>query len=179
MTLGLGIRKIHIRFKFIKKKEWRVFVMDYSIEEIKNKLDISIGILFKNDSFLLRYNANERSVSHKLVEYLQVQFPDWNVDCEYNRNGLYKKELEGISECSKQRNTDRIFPDIIIHLRNTNKNLLVIEIKTKNQDSICDIRKLELFTSQNGEYRYILGAFIKFNQLNDPVLRWFEDGQEI
>lgn len=38
-------------------------------------------------------NANERSMTHKFAEHLQKYFPGWNVDCEYNRNGVSPKLL--------------------------------------------------------------------------------------
>ncbi len=149
--------------------------MTYNLKEIKAKVNVAIGVLFKNDAFLLENEVNERSVSHKLAEYLQMQFPDWNVDCEYNRKGNARKTLEGIRECSEERTTDRVFPDIIIHQRNTKNNLLVVEIKTKDEDPICDIRKLKLFTSDR-KYKYNFGLFIKFNRDEKPILKWFKDG---
>ena len=151
--------------------------MQYELDEIKKKINIAIDILFKNDSFLLEKDVNERSISHKLAEYLQILFPEWHVDCEYNKKMLSTKTLENISECSEQRKTDRIYPDIILHQRNTDKNLLVIEIKTKNQDSICDVRKLELFTQKNGDYEYDWGLFIKFDNTEKPSLTWFKEGK--
>ena len=152
--------------------------MKYEHDEIKKKVNIAIDILFKNDSFLLENNVNERSISHKLAEYLQILFPEWHVDCEYNKKMLSKKTLEGISECSEQKKTDRIFPDIIIHQRNTNKNLLVIEIKTNNKDNPCDIRKLKLFTKIGGKYVYDWGLFIKFDKNEKPSLTWFYNGKK-
>ena len=150
----------------------------YQEEEIKNKVNIAIGVLFKNDSFLLENNVHERSIAHKLAEYLQVQFLDWNVDCEYNLKGLDTKVLDGIRQCSEQKKTDRVLPDIMIHKRDTNHNLVVVEIKTNNQEDACDIEKLRLFTSRNGGYKYILGLFIKFDRNNKPSMRWFKDGNE-
>jgi len=150
----------------------------YTNEEIKRKVNIAIGILFKNDSFLLENNVHERSIAHKLAEYLQIQFLDWDVDCEYNLKELEIKELEGISQCSSHRATDRVLPDIIIHKRNSNYNLLVVEIKTNYQDDAYDIEKLKLFTANNGEYKYVLGLFIKFNRSNNPSMRWFKNGHE-
>lgn len=148
---------------------------NYSTDEIKKKVRISLGILFKNDSFLLENDTNERSVAHKLAEYLQMQFPDWNVDCEYNRKGLDQKILDGIHECSEQKKTDRVYPDIIVHKRNTDDNLLVVEMKIKDEDC-CDIEKLKKFTSASGDFKYRLGLFIKFNERKP--LRWFENGIE-
>lgn len=148
----------------------------YSDEDIRKRTGIALGILKKNDSFLLKEDVHERSVAHKLAEYLQYQFPDWNVDCEYNRKGIEIKRLEGLEECEEHGKTERVYPDIIVHERNTNNNLLVIELKKNDLKCSCDIRKLELFTSMKGEFCYILGLLI---QLDDPhmQLRWFKDGK--
>ncbi len=54
------------------------------IEEIYDKLEIAIESLFSNDNWLLEKDLSERSISHKLAEYLQPLFLDYNVDCEYN-----------------------------------------------------------------------------------------------
>jgi hypothetical protein len=151
--------------------------MDYSIQEIQEKVHITLGILFKNDAFLLENVVHERSIAHKLAEYLQVEFPDWHVDCEYNRKGRDEKILKGIHECLEQRKTDRIFPDIIVHLRNTDKNLLVVEIKPNDNSDPCDVKKLELLTKPDNGYEYKLGLYVRFNRLNKPVLEWFKDGQ--
>lgn len=46
----------------------------------------SLGELFTNDLSLLEDDASERSITHKLAEYLQKRIPDMHIDCEYNRN---------------------------------------------------------------------------------------------
>jgi len=152
--------------------------MSYSSGEIEQKLSKAIDSLLKHDGFLLENNVNERSISHKLAEYLQKQFQGWNVDCEYNRKGEATKTLGGIENCSEEIRTDLVFPDIIVHRRNTKENLLVIEIKTNDQDPVCDIEKLKLFTSDEN-YKYDFGLFIKFNSTSKPDLRRFENGQEV
>lgn len=50
--------------------------------------------LIKNDRYLLENQANERSQTHKLAEYLQDALPEWNVDCEYDRNMNDPKRLD-------------------------------------------------------------------------------------
>ena len=153
--------------------------MKYEHEEIKKKVNFAIDILFKNDSFLLEKDVNERSISHKLAEYLQILFPEWHVDCEYNRKMFNTtKMLEGIKGCSKQKKTDKIYPDIIVHRRATNDNLLVIETKKGEKDDLCDIRKLELFTEKGGKYVYEWGLFIKFLKTEKPSLTWFKNGKK-
>jgi len=112
---------------------------------------------------------------HRLACYLQKESPDYNVDLEYNRMNGYKKVLDGINECSEERRTDAIYPDIIVHKRGLKDNLLVIEIKTSKKSKICDLKKLELLTS-HPDFKYTLGLFIEFKHYQ-PVLKWFKNGK--
>jgi hypothetical protein len=153
----------------------------YSLREIIKNVEIALEMLGKNDRFLFEGDASERSITHKLAEYLQKQFPDWNVDCEYNRKGLNPKSLRGIKECAGHEDSDLVYPDIIVHLRNENSNLLVIEVKKKLLSPKCDYKKLELFTDTNGDYGYRLGLFIEFEKNNNflPRPTWFHRGKRI
>jgi hypothetical protein len=86
----------------------------------------SIRAFLKNDSNLLALNANERAITHKFAEYLAARFPNWDVDCEYDRLLEEAKKLRLRGEIT------RVIPDIIVHRRNTKNNLLVIEAKKDN-----------------------------------------------
>ena len=152
---------------------------NYSVQEIGKKLRICIEILYKKDLFLIENSVSERSISHKLAEYLQVGFQYWNVDCEYNIIYDQVKELKGINEFSAQRTTDRIYPDIIVHERNTDKNLVVIEIKV-NIEGDSDIKKLEKLTSTVSEFSYKFGYFIRFSKEGERhLIRRFQGGREV
>ena len=159
-----------------KRHNWQTKKLgEISDAEIKNRLRLALGFLIKNDGFLLDHAVHERSISHKLAEYLQDQFPDWHVDCEYNKHGLSKKELP--RKCAgKQENL--VYPDINDHHRNTNDNLLVFEIKPYNTTPVdeCDEAKLIKFTRSKGEYHYRLGIFIGFGRLGEPLIVWYRDG---
>ena len=169
----------------------RVDVSDWFVEndgsdpkepyKIMEKVKVAVGILLKNDAWLLENNVHERTITHKLGEYLQTQFPEWYVDCEYNRDGMESKALEAIHECDEERKTDRVVPDIIIHQRVKESekinNYVVIEVKTDDKKTDCDIKKLELFTS-DPKFRYKFGLFIKFKQKNTPEYRIFKNGRE-
>ena len=72
----------------------------FSLEEINGRICKSIIRFLTKDLFLLRGNVHERSVTHKLAEYLQQEFLDWNVDCEYNRKGVKPKKM-GLVMASK------------------------------------------------------------------------------
>lgn len=148
-------------------------------EEIRDKLYIALNQLSKNDLWLLHNNLNERTIAHKLAEYLQQIFPEYHVDCEYNRDveqhsGLKKVNiLKERYEAIKDKVVNglsidvSVFPDIIIHRRGTNKfNLLVIELKkstnTDNEARDFDIEKLHSFTDQSerNTLKYDFGVFL-------------------
>lgn len=158
--------------------------------EIKNKVEKSIKKFLKEDNLLLKIDSSELSVAHKLAEHLQMEFIKWNVDCEYNRENhdfLKKnpKRLEEyIAKCKKDKkpeiNGALVYPDIIIHHRLTNENLLVIELKktSNDDDGTCDKKKLNKFIEK---LKYEYGLFIKFNTTDDigiEELEWFTKDKE-
>lgn len=146
----------------------------FTNHQIEERLGIALRRLFDRDGFLLQHGAHERSVAHKLAEYLQEVFGrSRHVDCEYDLHGRLLKELDGIRECEEERKTDRIYPDIVVHVRDTDDfNTLVIEMKVRNLPVVCDALKLELMTSSNA-YRYQAGVLLQFDGLNEPKQRWF------
>jgi hypothetical protein len=137
-----------------------------SKDEVHNKVDQAIAQLIEKDAYLLKIDANERAISHRLGLYLQLLFEDWNVDCEYNRDLDNPKRLKtymGFFDADQRvwniAETDPItvFPDIIAHKRGTHDNLLIIEIKktTSKISSDFDYFKLKEFKYQYG-YKHAL-----------------------
>lgn len=121
-------------------------------EQIRKKIEIACNSFLKSDSYLLEVRVSERSMCHKLAEHLQRQFHFWHVDCEYNRNLDEIKKLRSDS-FSKDRS---VFPDIIVHERGTNHNLLVIEAKCSDSsvhEINSDMEKLRTYESSLG-YKY-------------------------
>ncbi|MGD0707436.1 MAG: hypothetical protein ABSA51_03170 [Anaerolineaceae bacterium] len=137
--------------------------MDLDNNDVKSKIHRSIDKLLRYDDHLLRYDVNERSISHQLAIYIQDNFPEWNVDCEYNRhlNEIKRLNLQLEQLESNDTNAKTVFPDIIVHHRGKDDNLLVIEIKksTNPQTSEYDCQKLIAFKSELG---YQIALFIKF-----------------
>jgi hypothetical protein len=114
--------------------------------EVRSKIETAYKKLLKKDLHLLEKDVNERSITHKLAEYLQSEFSEYHVDCEYNRNGLNKKVIDSFKEDIKSDDVEAVtvYPDIIIHHRGTNDNLVVIEAK-KNHNQEDDKKKLKLY----------------------------------
>jgi len=156
--------------------------MSYSFEEVKEKMECAISKLVKNDFYLLEMDANERSITHKLAEYLQQEFPDYDVDCEYNRHMGVQKYLkvpeENVGWDDAEAKT--VFPDIIIHNRgNDEDNLLIIETKKSSSNIGEDFDKDKIAAFMDGEYFYQFGLFIKFyvgdESDKEPSLEWYEN----
>ncbi len=131
-------------------------------EKIEQALKEALKTLLARDKEILRADINERTISHRLALYLEPYFGDWNVDCEYNRNHNDPKRLEIPRKMVRNDDTraSTVFPDIIIHKRDTNENLLVIEIKktTSREKDDFDLHKLKAFRNQIG---YKLAVFVK------------------
>lgn len=121
------------------------------------------------EKFLLCKDLNERTLTHKLAEYLQKYFQDYHVDCEYNRMMLEEEyitkrlnlKIENVNTNDITQKT--VFPDIIIHKRGNNlNNLVVIEVKKKenNHGKEFDLKKLKAFKK---ELNYKWAFYIEFN----------------
>ena len=94
-------------------------------ERIEQRLREALGTLYLRDAFLLEQNAHEISISHKLAEYVQREFPAYHVDCEYNRQGddALSKKLRSLIECQNVDSADderHVRPDILVHERGHN-----------------------------------------------------------
>lgn len=120
------------------------------------------------DRHLLHVDASERSISHRLAVHLASEFPDFDVDCEYNRVGFDVKRLT-LSE-RKARDDDleavTVFPDIVVHKRGSNEsNLLVVEMKkgSSNVSPRYDLEKLDAFRRELG-YRYSVHCTIGYGR---------------
>ncbi len=173
-----------------------------TIEEIKLIVEECLSGLFTKDIPLLQHDVSERSITHKLAEYLQMRFPEFNVDCEYNRNtvlGPFKaKEIrirreKILKQIIQDQDEDDLlavstYPDIIVHKRKTNEdNLLVIEVKKQNSKIAkdYDYEKLRAFTeiSKDNQYHYDFGVFIMLGTGNErpqkPELTWFVEGKSV
>jgi hypothetical protein len=129
---------------------------------IESALTDAIEQLLRSDSYILDKDVNERSISHRLANYIEPHFPGWNVDCEYNRNHDDSKRLDIYPRKVQSDDTQAttVYPDIIIHRRGTDENLVVIEMKktTSTEADEYDLGKLRAFKTQLG---YQFAIFIK------------------
>jgi len=154
-----------------------------SCQEVKDKVQNAIELLLNRDKFLLERDVNERSISHRLASYLQEEFGnEWNVDCEYNRDHDIKKELTIHPETVEADDTaaTTVFPDIIVHRRGLDDNLLVIEMKKttnlQRRSKDFDLDKLHAFQQGKYHYRYALYLQLKTGfSIGVDEMRWGDE----
>ncbi len=155
------------------------------VTDVRDKIRAALVRLIKEDFYLLEVDINERSLTHRLAIYLEALFPNYHVDCEYNREGVDKKALHILKTNIKRNNepnhiepddidSSTVFPDITIHRRGTNDNFVVIEAKkSTTQNDRGDKEKLRLYKEELG-YRHAFFVRIpvgdNFSQLNDDKI---------
>jgi hypothetical protein len=132
-----------------------------SRKDIRKLIEGAYQMLIEKDGYLLKVDANERSITHRLAIHLESVFPEYNVDCEYNRNGLdpkklikFKKEID-----PDDTNGKTVYPDIIIHHRGENSNFIVIEAKKISNKDDSDREKLAIYKK---ELFYKYAYFVRF-----------------
>lgn len=129
---------------------------------LQNSDDLAVGAavldslnqLFSNDIQLLSLNASEQAIAAKIALYLQPHFPTHHVDVEYNRMGDAPKRVKWSEKL------DEVYPDIIVHLRETKTNILAIELKKDSnpEKKEKDILKLRAYRRELG---YIHALFLR------------------
>ena len=157
-----------------------------NLQEIKEKVIIALQCFYANDAYLIDKNVHERALTFRLGMYLQILFSSWDVDCEYNKNYQTARNNKLLSaRCDKEPKFNckdcgdhrkcTVFPDIIIHKRGTDQNLLVIEVKCNASVSQIaeDKKKLQAYLN-DPTLRYRHGLFINFRKtLEKTTLTWF------
>ncbi|MDE0573738.1 hypothetical protein ON058_09980 [Demequina sp. B12] len=129
--------------------------MTMDAEQVREGFRNAYLTVLQQDRDLLLWDSSERSLTHRLAVYLEREFPGYHVDCEYNRDrgGSARKVL------SDAQGTGRVFPDIVVHRRGGDDNVLVVEAKKWGRDGDNDIARLEGFRRDLG---YLYGAFVEF-----------------
>jgi len=132
---------------------------------IRKTLEAIINRLLEEEEDLFINDLAEQAISHRLAVLLENEFPDWHVDCEYNRDQDTVKKLMYAISPHEQIEERNVVPDIIIHKRMTTNNLLVMEIKksTNQEPDDRDIAKLNAFKEQLGYQEALFLRFVTGN----------------
>lgn len=154
----------------------------------------------KDEKEIIRIDINERTLSARLMFHLQTilledelyreKYKTYSVDCEYNRINEDKiKTLKRYENFEIDDNSDKIrkiFPDIILHKRKEEDNLIVIEMKKSTSNNIdCkekDRERLKIMTNLNdpNNFNYTLGVYFEVDTTgnNNHIIEFFVNGKE-
>jgi len=131
-------------------------------DDIKTLIKRSLRKLVERDAGLIHRKVKEECINHRLACYLE-QFlnkesnvSSYNVDLEYNKNYNEPKKII----IDENNNAKAIRPDIIVHIRETNKhNLIAFEIKKGYADR-HDLEKIKGLLRSPYNYKY--GCLISY-----------------
>ncbi|MHB9314066.1 hypothetical protein ACW0TP_04535 [Fusobacterium polymorphum] len=161
-------------------------------EKVKEKF-------LKDEKEIIRIDVNERTLSARLMFHLQTlllneiyqeNYKEYSVDCEYNRiNEIEYKILKVCEYIEKTKNFEevdkKVYPDIIVHKRNENNNLIVIEMKKVNsyiKKKENDKNRLKAMTNPRklNNFNYILGVYFEVDTTgnNNHIIEFFVNGKE-
>ena len=146
---------------------------------IASIVEMALSRLIEEQPELLDLDVNERTLSHHFAINISRLIPEnYNVDVEYNRHGENHKRLNLPSRkaLDSELRATAVYPDILVHKRNSNAdNLLVIEMKKPGEDILYDELKLKAFRS---EFGYLHAAHIILGRDNESIVRnvkWVDD----
>ena len=155
--------------------------MNKEIFELMDIFEKAKEKFLKEEKEIIEINVNERTLSARLMFHLQTlllneiyqeNYKEYSVDCEYNRRKeivkILPKEYRELEKKDKQ-----IYPDIILHQRNSEKNLMIIEMKktyssdeggkNENRDRLKFLTSLR----KENKYKYLLGVYFEVNKFQD------------
>lgn len=125
-----------------------------------DKVARAVDELYAREARLFKLELGERTLTHRFAVYLEKQFPEWNVDCDYNRLQDRTWLLPKASIVSTDDEYGKsMFPDVAVHRREVPDNLLVVEIrKAGNPQSLeHDQHKLRALTDPHLWFAYRIG----------------------
>jgi hypothetical protein len=128
-----------------------------------DKLVAALEEFYAREDYLLEKDAGERALSHRLAVYIEKQFADWEVDCDYNRLGERRLLLpKGTIVSTDDALGKSVYPDIVVHRRAVPKNLLAVEVrKAANHQPIeHDRHKLRALTDPDLWFAYWIGVLV-------------------
>jgi hypothetical protein len=146
------------------------------ILKLQDLIEDSLNILYRDDYDLIR-DKQELACAARLLFIMQNRIGNsekykslkgYSVDSEYRLLGKRRKLLPS--------RLNGFRPDLIVHKRYHNDNLIVLELKMCSKRLYEDRIKLRDLTNHNGDYKYKLGASIVLS-IDNPLIEYYVDGR--
>jgi hypothetical protein len=145
-----------------------------------DKVVAALKEFYAREAFLFEHDLGERALTHRLAVQLERQFPDFEVDCDFDRLGPRTMNLPHGSIVSTDDHLAKsIYPDIVVHQRVVPNNLLAIELrKADNHQPIeHDRHKLRALTDPHIWFAYGIGAMLSLGKAGVTATEVYVAGQ--
>jgi len=157
--------------------------------EVASRFRVALETLLAQDRHLFEVDAGEQTAAGALAVHVRELFPDYDVDVEFNRDRDQSKRLAqfvaalraaGLGHRVTGDEPKLIRPDLIVHRRGTDENLLAVELKrvANEEGRLYDRLKLD---NMRAELGYRCTAYVEFGRrpqgLDDVQVDW-HGGQE-
>ena len=166
----------------------------YYFDAISDVVAKSVSKLLQQDKYLCDINAHEIAINHRIAIYLEeilnyygvLETENLSVDIEYNRisnvnnpSSILENKTQFEINCVDHNNNEFlkqkiVRPDIIIHERDRENNVLWIEIKIGDDTLLCeeDIAKAYYACTQ---LRFKYGASVLINHTENTLVIFLID----
>ena len=151
---------------------------------VKKIVDAAISDLYDKDGAILKkeHDIRESTITHRLALYLEEYFKQdgYVVDIEYSKvkhwpqgnedaRALITKKLSG-SPSDGEANT--IYPDIIVHKRDSRDNLIEIEVSIawRDTEKLYNLKKVNEYMKS---LRYEHGIYIELTERKEDAKAYF------
>ena len=125
------------------------------------KIVAALKEFYARETFLFEQDLGERTLTHRLAVQVERQFPEFEVDCDFDRLGQRTLNLPHGSIVSTDDHLGKsIYPDIVVHRRVVPDNLLAVEVRkaSNHQPPEHDQHKLCALTDPYLWFAYRIGV---------------------
>jgi hypothetical protein len=145
-----------------------------------DKVVAALKAFYAREAFLFEHDLGERALTHRLAVQLERQFPDFEVDCDFDRLGPRTLNLPHGSIVSTDDHLGKsIYPDIVVHQRSVPNNLIAIEVrKAHNHQPVeHDRQKLRALTDPHIWFAYWIGVLLTLGKNNVTSTEVYASGK--
>ena len=145
-----------------------------------DKVVAALKEFYAREAFLFEHDLGERTLTHRLALYVERQFPDFEVDCDFDRLGPRTLNMPHGSIVSTDDHLGKsIYPDIVVHQRSVPNNLIAIEVRKahNHQPLEHDRQKLRALTDPHIWFAYAIGVLLTLGKTGVASAEVYASGQ--
>jgi hypothetical protein len=144
-----------------------------------DKVVAALKEFYAREAFLFEHDLGERTLTHRLALHVERQFPDFEVDCDFDRLGPRTLNMPRGSIVSTDDHLGKsIYPDIVVHQRSVPNNLIAIEVRKagNHQPLEHDRHKLRALTDPHIWFAYWIGVLLTLGKNNVTSVEVYASG---